>query len=133
MAQWGYWVHMRNIGLHIMQALSYTLGRGLGENETGARYPVEVWQFTPENWCGVQRKSGRERLFEPPHDCWHFRLRLGFEPTWMEWVTLPNEWRSVMKQKGEVSEQEKEEMVESVVISRRILTELIGDIRSPYH
>ena len=38
-----------------------------------------------------------------------------------------------MKRKGEVSEQEKEEMVESVVISRRILTELIGDIKSPYH
>ena len=51
----------------------------------------------------------------------------------MEWVTLPNVWRSVMKRKGEVSEQEKEEMVESVVISRRILTELIGDIRLPYH
>ena len=73
---------MRNIGLHIMQDLSYILGRGLGENETGARYPVEV--CTPENWCGVQRKSGTERLPEP------FRLRLGFEPTWMEWVTLPN-------------------------------------------
>ena len=31
-----------------------------------------------------------------------------------------------MRQKGEVSEQEKEKMVESVVISRRILRELFG-------
>ena len=38
-----------------------------------------------------------------------------------------------MKQKGEVSEQEMEEMVESVVISRWILTGLIDDIRLPYH
>ena len=69
------------------------------------------------------------RLFAPPHDCRPFRLVLGLEPTWLEWIQLPNVWKSVQKQQGDASEEELEELKESSVISRRILSELIEDIR----
>ena len=65
----------------------------------------------------------------PPHDCRPYRLVLGVEPTWLEWYTLPNVWKSVQKQQGEATEEELEELKESNVISRRILNELIDDVR----
>ena len=112
-----------------MQTMSFVLGRGIGKNDNGRQFPVEVWQCCPENWCGESKEAGVDRLFQPPHDCRPFRLPLGLEPTWQEWVTLPNVWRSVQRQRGEASEEELEAMRESVVVSRRILSELIEEIR----
>ena len=69
------------------------------------------------------------RLFEPPHDCQLFWVVLGLEPTWLEWYTLLNVWKSVQKQRGDASEQEIEELKESYMISLQTLSELIEDIR----
>ena len=54
--QWGFWVNVRNIGLFIMQTMSYVLGRGNGKNDHGPKFPVEVWNCTPKNWWGVKRE-----------------------------------------------------------------------------
>ena len=120
---------MKNVGLYLMQIMSFVPGKGLGKDENGRQYPVEVWQCTPENWCAEDKKSGVDRLFQPPHDCRPLRYRLGFQPSFQDWVRLPNVWRSVMRQRGECSEQEMEEMKESNWISRRIVLELVESIR----
>ena len=56
---------MRNICLHIMQVLYYILGRGLGENETGARYPVPLPVLLRTG--GVCKESqGESACLSPP-------------------------------------------------------------------
>ena len=65
LAQWGHWVDMRNIGLHIMQLLSYILGRGLGENETGAR----CWGLAMYPWelmWSAKKVGDRAPFWAPP-------------------------------------------------------------------
>ena len=91
MAQWSFWTMMKNIGLHIMQTMSFVSGRGLGQLEDGTQYPVEVWRCSGH--CGVMKQSGVERLLEPPHDCQPIGSGLGDKTTWLEWVSLLNVWK----------------------------------------
>ena len=56
MAQWGFWVNIRNVGLYIMQCMNFAMGYGVGRQHQGREFPVEVWQCS--SFCNVARPSG---------------------------------------------------------------------------
>ena len=56
MAQWGFWVNIRNVGLYLIQLMNFVIGSGVGRNDQGQEFPVEVWQCS--SFCNVARPSG---------------------------------------------------------------------------
>ena len=43
MAQWGFWVNIRNVGLYLMQLMKFVIGSGVGRNDQRREFPLEVW------------------------------------------------------------------------------------------
>ena len=61
------------------------------------------------------------------HDCRPIRFGIGAEPTFQEHIKLPSLLKRLIQQQGDVSDQEKEELMEANAVSRRIVNELFDD------